>query len=118
MALGTFLFLNQAGHEFKASLVYRVSSRTARATQRNLSGKNNIQKKKKKKKSKTNQTKRGKMNVSGAGKKAQHWLLFPAVPCIHDIRKLTTLDPGDGAPWHPWAPTPMHILHTDTLEHT
>ena len=46
MALGTFLFLSQAGREFKASLVYRVSSRTARATQRNLSGKINIKKKK------------------------------------------------------------------------
>jgi hypothetical protein len=36
--------------EFKASLVYRVSSRTARATQRNHVSKNQKKKKKKKKK--------------------------------------------------------------------
>jgi hypothetical protein len=36
--------------EFKASLVYRESSRTARATQRNLVSKNQKRKKKKKKK--------------------------------------------------------------------
>jgi hypothetical protein len=35
--------------EFKASLVYRVSSRTARATQRNPASKNQKPKKKKKK---------------------------------------------------------------------
>jgi hypothetical protein len=40
--------------EFKASLVYRVSSRTARATQRNPVSKN--QKKKKKRKKKENPT--------------------------------------------------------------
>jgi hypothetical protein len=36
--------------EFEASLVYRVSSRTARATQRNPVSKNQKRKKKKKKK--------------------------------------------------------------------
>jgi hypothetical protein len=36
--------------EFEASLVYKVSSRTARATQRNPVSKNKNQKKKKKKK--------------------------------------------------------------------
>jgi hypothetical protein len=36
--------------EFRASLVYRVSSRTARATQRNPVSKNQKKKKKKKKK--------------------------------------------------------------------
>jgi hypothetical protein len=36
--------------EFQASLVYKVSSRTARATQRNPVSKTNKQKKKKKKK--------------------------------------------------------------------
>jgi hypothetical protein len=41
--------------EFKASLVYRVSSRTARATQRNLSQKKN--KKQKTKQNKTNKQK-------------------------------------------------------------
>jgi hypothetical protein len=38
--------------EFEASLVYKVSSRTARATQRNPVSKNKNQKKKKKKKRK------------------------------------------------------------------
>jgi hypothetical protein len=38
--------------EFEASLVYRVSSRTARATQRNPVSKNKKQKTKKKKKKK------------------------------------------------------------------
>jgi hypothetical protein len=38
--------------EFEASLVYRVSSRTARATQRNLSQKIKIKKKKRKEKKK------------------------------------------------------------------
>jgi hypothetical protein len=38
--------------EFEASLVYRVSSRTARATQRNPVSKNKQKKKKKKKKKK------------------------------------------------------------------
>jgi hypothetical protein len=38
--------------EFKASLVYKVSSRTARATQRNPVSKNQKKKKKKKKKKK------------------------------------------------------------------
>jgi uncharacterized membrane protein len=42
----------QAISEFKASLVYRVSSRTARATQRNPVSKNQKTKKKKKKKTK------------------------------------------------------------------
>jgi hypothetical protein len=45
--------------EFKASLVYRVSSRTARATQRNpvlKKNKPNKQKQKNKPKTKTNQT--------------------------------------------------------------
>jgi hypothetical protein len=41
--------------EFKASLVYKVSSRTARAIQRNpVSNNNNNKKKKKKEKRKTN----------------------------------------------------------------
>jgi hypothetical protein len=44
--------------EFKASLVYRVSSRTARATQRNPVWKN--QKKTKKQKTKTKQNKKKK----------------------------------------------------------
>jgi hypothetical protein len=39
--------------EFEASLVYRVSSRTARATQRNPVSKNKKQKKKKKEKKKS-----------------------------------------------------------------
>jgi hypothetical protein len=39
--------------EFEAGLVYRVSSRTARATQRNPVSKNQKRKKKKKKKIKT-----------------------------------------------------------------
>jgi hypothetical protein len=38
--------------EFKASLVYRMSSRTAKATQRNPVSKNQKKKKKKKKKKK------------------------------------------------------------------
>jgi hypothetical protein len=39
-----FRMQRQVGlHEFKASLVYRVSSRAARATQRNLSGRTNKQ---------------------------------------------------------------------------
>jgi hypothetical protein len=49
--------------EFKASLVYSVSSRTARATQRNPVSKNQKNKKNKKKKqnqTKTNQTKTNK----------------------------------------------------------
>jgi hypothetical protein len=41
--------------EFKASLVYKVSSRTARGTQRNLVSKNQ---KKKKKKTKTKKNKK------------------------------------------------------------
>jgi hypothetical protein len=46
--------------EFKASLVYKVSSRTARATQRNPVSKN--QKKKKKKKEKEKKEKKKKRN--------------------------------------------------------
>jgi hypothetical protein len=48
----------QAISEFKASLVYRMSSRTARAIQRNPVSKN--QKKKKRKKKKQNKTKQKK----------------------------------------------------------
>jgi hypothetical protein len=43
--------------EFQASLVYRVSSRTARATQRNPASKNQKAKKKKKKKRKRKEKK-------------------------------------------------------------
>jgi hypothetical protein len=42
--------------EFKASLVYKVSSRTARAIERNPVLKNQNQKKKKKKKKRNNKT--------------------------------------------------------------
>ena len=42
--------------EFKVSLIYRVSSRTARATQRNPVSKNQKKKKKKKEKTKTKTT--------------------------------------------------------------
>ena len=44
--------------EFKASLVYRVSSRTARATQRNPVSKNQKLKKKKRKKENNNNNKK------------------------------------------------------------
>jgi hypothetical protein len=44
--------------EFKASLVYRVSSRTARATQRNPVSKKNKKQKQKKQKNKTKQNKK------------------------------------------------------------
>jgi hypothetical protein len=43
--------------EFKASLVYKVSSRTARAIQRNLVSKNKRKNKTKKSKAKQNKTK-------------------------------------------------------------
>jgi hypothetical protein len=46
--------------EFKASLVYTVSSRTARATQRNLVSKNKQTNKQKDIKTKTKQTKQKK----------------------------------------------------------
>jgi hypothetical protein len=49
--------------EFEASLVYKVSSRTARAIQRNPVSKNQIKKKKtKNKKQKTNKQKKTKQN--------------------------------------------------------
>jgi hypothetical protein len=48
--------------EFEASLVYRVSSRTARATQRNPVSKKQKQKQKKNKKEKTNKQKTAKGN--------------------------------------------------------
>jgi hypothetical protein len=44
--------------EFEASLFYRVSSRTARATQRNPVSKNKKEKKKKKKRNERQQAKR------------------------------------------------------------
>jgi hypothetical protein len=44
--------------EFKASLVYKVSSRTAKAIQRNPVSKNNNNNKNKNKKQKTNKTKK------------------------------------------------------------
>jgi hypothetical protein len=49
--------------EFKASLVYRVSSRTARATQRNPVSKNQkLKKKKRKKENNNNNNKKKKPN--------------------------------------------------------
>jgi hypothetical protein len=50
--------------EFEASLVYRVSSRTARATQRNPVSKNKKQKTKKTKQNKNQPTKQTKESVS------------------------------------------------------
>jgi hypothetical protein len=57
--------------EFEASLVYKVSSRTARATQRNPVSKNQNQKKKKKKKKR--RRKRRRRNVV-SGLKAEYKL--------------------------------------------
>jgi hypothetical protein len=59
--------------EFEASLVYKVSSRTARATQRNPVSKN--QKKKKKEKKKEKKTSLSQLEISGALRKT----LNPAV---------------------------------------
>ena len=52
--------------EFKASLVYRVSSRTARATQRNPVSKNKTNKKKK--------TKKGRKERKRKGRIKDHWV--------------------------------------------
>jgi ACT domain-containing protein len=50
--------------EFKANLIYNVSSRTARATQRNPVSKNQKKKKKKKKKKERKKTKESVSSVS------------------------------------------------------
>jgi hypothetical protein len=50
----------QAISEFEASLVYRVSSRTARATQRNPVSKNQKEKKKKERKKRKGKERKGK----------------------------------------------------------
>jgi hypothetical protein len=58
--------------EFEASLIYRVSSRTARATQRNPISKNQKRKEKKRKEKKRKEKKkcvRGRMSGTGASKK-------------------------------------------------
>jgi hypothetical protein len=62
--------------EFKASLVYRISSRTARATQRNPVSKNQKKKKKKKfhrERALTNSQLLTNMTEKEIGKKNIHW---------------------------------------------
>jgi hypothetical protein len=61
--------------EFEASLVYRVSSRTARATQRNPVSKNQ---KKKKERKKQNKTKKGRLLCWQTGLLVDHRI---AAPC-------------------------------------
>jgi hypothetical protein len=71
--------------EFEASLVYKVSSRTARATQRNPVSKKQTNKKKpkKKKKQKTKKTKKQKNKKRKKERKENTWALT-ALP--EDIR--------------------------------
>jgi hypothetical protein len=54
--------------EFKASLVYRVSSRTARATQRNTVWKNQKEREERRKKGKTGKRKRSTSSLWGRSK--------------------------------------------------
>jgi hypothetical protein len=64
--------------EFEASLVYRVSSRTARATQRNP-----VSKKKKNKKQKTKNKKKTKQTNKQKSKKPAIALISPQLDAEH-----------------------------------
>jgi hypothetical protein len=63
--------------EFEASLVYRVSSRTVRATQRNLVSKNHKKKKKQKQKPKVDKNNLG-----------QWWWCTPLIPALERQRQV------------------------------
>ena len=67
--------------EFKASLVYRVSSRTARTTQRNPVSKNKKQNQRKKKRKKRRKKKK-KREREQASKQAGWWWCRPLIPAL------------------------------------